>query len=579
MCLWTRNQLWSYAGKYNFNLLGGKLLECFPLSPAGALLFIRIPGKLIVGFSANPPEWKQIAKIDCLEEAQSVQICLSPLSKPNCCIVLIGTEDGHVYQLQLENPNLLTLLFDLQQPVVSILNPDNQTILVGRYGKIARLNSASKDAQVSFAPTDISDCFFSGRQLYLMGSDQLYSMELKQTKGDSFLGEANYCKVKFVRAINLMNETVVVLTENGTIYQSSLNFGDEPSSTRLRTGTEIKPILLEIHRCTDETKALGIVSQNVHDDITQISIALHMLNQTLYEQFPAAVRSFADPISPRTQRLIISVTNNSTWNLLSSHWAFQICANDTDQSSNLLKQEWKTDETLELEHRLPHLDDTFHAEVKISLVFRVIDPRKPSEPQSLCVFPLSTVELTVLDFLDPGVSDHFDAKNKSVDIIGFCRDKVDDCPWGTILQRSWHRGFAKWLSGPPPLQIVLLCGSDVVRMTLQKDENNSDKIWTLRIETSSSNLLRLLRKDIFRLIETNNPPTASEFVKVPSHVIAHLQVVVFFSLVFFYCRKQPLLNILNLSFLFGFPRPSTKKNSILLISSKLKYDPIDRSWY
>ena len=520
---------WQCASLHTFDLGSDrKIVGCFPLV-TGKIIFVRhSPNCLIVGFSENPPEWQQIARIDCIQSVETVFACQSPTSKPQCCIIIIGTQDGHVYQLQMNSRNL-TLLCDIQQPVTSVLNINNQLVILGKYGKIVRLDGSTKEALTYFAPTAISCCYHSGQKLYLLGSEQLYSVEMKHSSDGGSFGEANFSKVKFVRAFYLKDNCVFILTENGTIYQSSLVFGSQEEQLP-RSGAEIKPILLEIHRCTDRTKAMNAVSERVRLDVAQLSIALHMLNQDVGIHFPIIVKSFADPIYPQNQRLNITITNKSTWDLSPSHWAFQISVRRTDNSHILLRKEWKMGKELELEHHFELLDDAFDVELKMSLAFRVIDSRKESESQHLiCFFPLSTVELSVLNFLEPSSSDMFEFKNNITDVIGFNRKNADVCPWPVLLQRSWHRGFAQWMSDPPPMQIVLRCGSHPVRLTLKEDENPSDKIWILRIETSNSNLLRLLRICIFRQIESQNPPSKAEAIIIPSHVLAHLQVGLFYS--------------------------------------------------
>jgi hypothetical protein len=184
-------------------------------------------------------------------------------------------------------------------------------------------------------------------------------------------------------------------------------------------------------------------------------------------------------------------------------------------------------ETVELEHQMILPDDTFDAEVKISFIFRIIDMKKQSEPQSLCFFPLSTIKLSALDFLEPAVPNLFDEKNSISDVLGFSRTQIRGCPWPILLQQSWHRGFAQKFGFTSPLQMVLRCGSYFVRMVLKEDENHSDKIWVLRIETTNFKLLRLLCAQIFQLIEARHPPTKSDFVNIPSYVLAQLQVIFF----------------------------------------------------
>lgn len=527
---------------YNFELNEKKIVACFSL-PTGIIIFIQQADCLVVGLSKNPPEWHQIARIDCLEAAESVYACLSPLLEPQPSAILIGTQDGHVYQLQISKKNL-TLLCDIQQPVTSILIVDSQTtVIVGKYGKIAMLNGSTKETLISFSPTAVEDCFYSKQKLYLMGSNQLLSMEMKTSAETGFLSDANYCKVKFIRSVHVNEETVFILTENGTIYQSSLVFigSNEDQPRRERSGAEVKPILQEIHRCADQTKALSAISDRVLLDVAQLSVALHMVNQNVSNSFPVTIRSISDPRSPRSQNLIVSITNKSAWNLSSLHWSFQICAQGINQSSLLFREEWKTGDMVELEHHLVLPDDTFGAEVKTSLIFRVVDLKKHPEPQSLCFFPLSTIKLSVLDFLEPAAANLFDEKNNVSDVLGFSRTQIRGCPWPILLQQSWHRGFAQKFGYTSPLQIVVRCGSHLVRMILKEDENHSDKIWILRIETSNSNILRLLCTEIFQLLEARHPLTKSDVVNIPSYVLAQLQVIFLF-LIFAY----PMTNCLCL---------------------------------
>ena len=101
------------------------------------------------------------------------------------------------------------------------------------------------------------------------------------------------------------------------------------------------------------------------------------------------------------------------------------------------------------------------------------------------------------------------------------------CPWPLLLQQSWHRGFAQKFGYTSPMQMVLRCGSHLVRMILKEDENHSDKIWMLRIQTSNSNLLRLLCTQIFQLIEARHQLIKTDVVTIPSYVLAQLQVIFF----------------------------------------------------
>lgn len=526
----NRKELWKNKSMFTFTLNERKIVACFPLPTTGIIIFIQQSNYLIVGLSEDPPEWHQIARIDCLEAAKSVHVCLSPLSVPHSPIIFIGTQDGHVYQLEINKKNL-TILCDIQQPVTSILNIDSQTtFIVGSHGKISMLNGSTKETLVSFAPKAIEDCFFSKNQLYLMGSNQLFSMEIKVSAETSdFLGEANYCNVKLARSVHVKGNTVFVLTENGTIYQSSLLFGskeDKPSHGE-NNGAQVKPILQEIHRCADQMTVLSTISEQVLLDVAQLSVVLHIINQDVGNRFPVTIRSFSDPRIPQSQNLIVTITNKSDWNLSSLHWAFQICVHRINQSSVLLREEWKTGKTVELEHQLLLPDDNFDAEVKISLVFRITDLKKQPEPLTICFIPLATVKLSVLDFLEPAVLNLFDEKNSISDVLGFSRTQIRGCPWPILLQQSWHRGFAQKFGYTSPMQMVLRCGSHLVRMILKEDENHSDKIWILRIQTSNSNLLRMLCTQIFQLIEARHQLIKTDVVTIPSYVLAQLQVIFF----------------------------------------------------
>lgn len=523
---------WKKKAQYDFDLRERKIIACFTVE-TGLIIFIQHSNLLIVGFSENPPEWQHIARIDCLEAPKAVCLCQSSKSVPDC--YFIGTQDGHVYQLQLHHRNL-TFLCDIQQPIISIqIADDKTTLVVGKYGKIARLVGPTKEAIISFSPTAVENCFYSGHQLYLMGSNQLYSMEIKLASDGRFLEEAMYCKVRFIRAVHLQGETIFILTENGTIYQCSLLFGsNEEKPSHQRNGAEVKQILQEIHRCADSAKTLSTVRESVLLDVAQLSIALNMVNQDICDRFPVIVQSFSEPKCPRNQRLIISVTNKSAWNLSSRYWSFQISVHPANQSSLFFRDEWKTGDIVELEHQLVLLEDIFDVTIKISLIFRLVDPKKMTELQSLAVFPLSTIKLCALDFLEPVVSDLFDAKNSHSDVIGFSRTQIKGCPWPILLQRSWHRGFAQRIGDASPMQMVLRCGTHLLRMNLKEDENHSDKIWILRIETSNYKLLRFLRNQIFQLIEGRYPLVKPDFVKIPSHVLAHLQVINIIFFFFFY---------------------------------------------
>ncbi|XP_057366896.1 uncharacterized protein LOC130687733 [Daphnia carinata] len=512
---------WKKKAQHDFDLRERKIIACFTVE-TGLIIFIQHSNLLIIGFSENPPEWQQVASIDCFDTPNTVYICQSSKAAPDC--YLIGTQDGHVYQLQLKQRNL-TFLCDIQQPIISIQNVDDKTALVvGKYGKIARLTGPTKEALISFSPTAVESCFYSGHQLYLVGSNQLYSMEIKLASDGRFLEEAIYCKVKFVRAVHLRGETIFILTENGTIYQCGLLFGsNEEKPSRQRNGAELKEILQEIHSCADRAKTLGTIRDSVLLDVAQLSIALNMVNQDISDRFPVIVHSFSEPKCPRNQRLIFSVTNKSAWNLSSRYWIFQISVHRVNESSLFFRDEWKTGDTLELDHQLVLLEDMLEVAVKISLIFRLVDPNKMNEPPSIAVFPLSTIKLCALDFLEPALSDVFDVKNSHSDVIGFSRTQIKGCPWPILLQRSWHRGFAQRIGDPTPVQMVLRCGTHLLRMNLKEDENHTDKIWILRIETSNFKLLRFLRNQIFQLIEGRYPLVKPDFVKIPSHVLANLQ--------------------------------------------------------
>ena len=79
-----------------------------------------------------------MAEIDMIEVAGVPVLCLSPLSKPDGIILLMGTADGHVYQLSLNGDS--SLMCDIQQPVLSIRVYLEDCYVFGRYGKIVQMN-------------------------------------------------------------------------------------------------------------------------------------------------------------------------------------------------------------------------------------------------------------------------------------------------------------------------------------------------------------------------------------------------------------------------------------------------------
>jgi len=197
---------------------------------------------LEISYSSAGQDLSHRAYIDCLKEAQSAVLCLLPSST----VLLIGTdEDGHVYQLSLDKRNQLQLICDIQQPVASIMIlPSDQVAVIGRHGKIVLLSNSFQIVLTTFAPsTVINQCSSFGSFLYINGDDQqLYSTELKSSEN---VIEAKYCRVKFVRSFHIDNhrKLIIILTEDGVIYESSLHLQEKGF---IKGGSDMKSILGDI---------------------------------------------------------------------------------------------------------------------------------------------------------------------------------------------------------------------------------------------------------------------------------------------------------------------------------------------
>ena len=521
-CYLSRNKKWKHVKSINYQLQYGKsIVHISQLDrDLSSIVCIRDRQRLLVNISRHEAELCKITSIDCLDILHH-SICLSVSSKPQSA--LIGTGDGHSYQLFLES-GVLVMLYDLQQPVVSIIPTTKHLIIVGKYGKIVKLDIVTKQAvATAFAPTAITSCLHAGNQLYVQGpTGVLYSLELKK---DS-LGAPLYCKVKFVRRFHLTSQSLLILTEDSSIYETSLHFGTEENGASVEecSGSEIKTIIQQIHQCTDRVKELGKTNEEIRQNISQLSIALEMIGSDHTDKFPTLIRSYA--CDDGSERLRISITNSSPWNFLSSHWTCNISVHLCNHSAVVLDREWKSGQTFMLEHRLKLDEETFCAQIRVSLVFRAVDPFRPSEPQPVCLFPLSSVTLNVLDFIEPSTQTRFDDKKILTEVLGFVNINTPN-PWQSLFQRSYHRGFSQLLPDFVS-EVIVRCGSYPVRMALKEEMNQSGKIWILRVDAMNEQLLNLLRVHMFTTIRSGlSSLTENDVIQIPAHVLAHLQVIIF----------------------------------------------------
>lgn len=462
---------------------------------------------LEISYSSAGQDLSHHAYIDCLKESQSAVLCLLPSST----VLLIGTdEDGHVYQLSLDKRNQLQLICDIQQPVASIMIlPSDQVAVIGRYGKIVLLSNSFQTVLTTFAPsTIISQCSSFGSFLYINGDDQqLYSAELKSSEN---VIEAKYCRVKFVRSFHIDNhrKLIIILTEDGVIYESSLHFQEKGF---IKGGSDMKSILGDIQQNAKKLKQLNLSSEKVRKDLDQVSMALQMIGEDQSTKFSTVFRSFP---SLDSEKLRISITNNSSQSYLASHWSLHVEVNRSSTSSSI-KEIWATGTTLELEHPFQLSSSNFDVQVRVTLLFHANDPfRKP-----VCIFPLSEIKLDLLDFLEPAPSAHIFDKTKTYDLLGFNRNLVET-PWPFLLSRSWHRGFQQLLTDPSAPEICLRYGQIPLKLSLKE---SSELVWILRIDTTDKNLLKNLRLKLFQRIFPVSK-VSSSFVRVPSHVLAQLQV-------------------------------------------------------
>ena len=287
----------------------------------GFFLCTRSQNSLIVSrsISSDTLEIVEKAVIDTFVETGSPYLCLSPQSKKDDVTLLIGTAEGHIYQLS--SSGGLALLCDIQQPTLSIHVYLDEVFVIGKNGKIVRLNCRSKAAHAYFAPSSVVWCGNAGRSLYLQSPTELYSAEMK----DGELCEFSYCPVQSVRAPSLSNQSVFVLAESGAVYQVDPQFesGGRKWSNTGREGEEIKILLEEIHRCSDQTKQLNLVDQKLGTDLEQVSAALQMLNcDDIVAKFRCTIQIFSS--SDCSEVLHLCISNESSWSFSSSHWSIQV---------------------------------------------------------------------------------------------------------------------------------------------------------------------------------------------------------------------------------------------------------------
>lgn len=306
---------------FDFGNIFPKSLVTFLPTADGFILCSRSQNSLAFSHSSfsNISEVIQKAVIDTFDDVGVPYLCLSPQSKLDEVALLIGTADGHIYQLSLKGT--LSLLCDIQQPTLSIHVYLDEIFAVGKDGKIVWLNCRSKTAKVYFAPSSLAYCSTAGRNLYLHSPTELYSIEVK----DEELGEPTHCPVKLVRAFFLANQSVFILAESGTVYQVDSQFEtiERRWSITRREGEEIKALLEEIHRCADHTKQLNLINKEVGSDLEQVSTALQMLNNhDIVSKFHTTLWSYS--VGSHSEVLHLCISNESKWSFPSSHWSIQV---------------------------------------------------------------------------------------------------------------------------------------------------------------------------------------------------------------------------------------------------------------
>ena len=487
---------------------------------------------LLISIVIGDSSLTNIARLDCLKASvQSVFLGLSPVSsQPDEPILLLGTEDGHVYELTVRDKKL-RLLCDIQQPVVSILGISSDLAIIGKFGKIViRKSSGSGAVATLFAPTAIHNCSSSDRILFLQGDDQLYSAVLSSSPSDGPI-EARYCQVKHVRSFRLCGEkqkALIILTENGALYQVSCGHFDGTGPQRC--GSEVNGILQEIQRCADQTKVLNATSQRAKEDLEQLSTALAMLGGDHSDKFSFTVRSFPAGFDSEEERLRISITNQSSWSFPASHWGAVVTVNRSSTSARLNRTTWATGDVLQLDHRfsLPEEQDSrVGIEVKVSLFFRIADPFRDAEQQQpVCVFPICQTRLTILDFLELTAAPPSSLDERIFqDVLGFSCKKTD-APWQFLLNRSWHRGFNSLEVPPFGTELNLRYGKTSIRMILTEEQGPTEKLWILRLAATDPSNLLLLRAELFNLIRAQRPilENSSDAIQVPACLLAQCQV-------------------------------------------------------
>lgn len=480
-----------------------------------------------IAFTVAPKTVRVVGFIDRIRESQKITFAVLPHQFLHGYIILLGTEEGHVYKFS-QGDSGLALLCDIEQPIASMFCLQKHYIIVGEFGKIVRLDESTKKAAAWFGPTAILDCCLSNDVIYIQSPDLfLYSMRLKlEDCEEIILGDIQYSQVKFVRAFCVREDSAaVIFTESGTVYRTSLNFqGDNPKTKR--NGSEVKPLLEEIHRKADELDELNRLNADVFNDLHQLSTAMHLIGKDISKKFPIEVRSFSFGCPEGKERLQVKIKNDSEWNFPSTHWSLQIFTNHKQQMSSVLPSEWKTSQTVELLFPLELEKNTFTSKLKAFLIFRISSPLiRQGAPQVTCAFPVNCVELGVFDFLEPRTQHQASVTGSSCDFIGFSKRKMPDNPWSVLLKKSWHRGLGQLLSESlPPAEIYVTYATDAIKLSLKEEKSQTEEVWILRIETARLDLLRHIRLEVSQMVKDDPVSAISDVVRIPSATLSQLQV-------------------------------------------------------
>lgn len=137
-----RDQMWKSTQRYCHRLRrDSESVAGFCLSADGIVVCtLTNDGRTLTvdHLSTSTSLWRTVAVLDCLD-GRGRRCCLWPSSDQDRPVVLIGTGDGHLYRVSLEDSQL-KLICDVRQSLVSVHGSLNsQLLVVGAQGKVVAL--------------------------------------------------------------------------------------------------------------------------------------------------------------------------------------------------------------------------------------------------------------------------------------------------------------------------------------------------------------------------------------------------------------------------------------------------------